>query len=366
MNTFQQLMWREMAGMLAERDLMGFLATLGRRTRSQRAVLYRGADEGTVVEAEWNSDEEFDSPDPTLRTLTLALDEPNLFLAVQRRCAAYKESEENLVEIGALLVEQNKARWAAQDKAEQAETNLQAVVQQRQEWEASSRTWQRRAEAVDTYSKGLTHHCLTHSRALTLLADAISAEAGFCPPTVAARFTTLKEVAGRSAELSEALMAAAKARAAGTNLELLPLAELFGQTRTEMQASIAAKKANITRGKLPTVVGDRQQWCSLLKALLTNAIIYSREGVQISLEVHSDLDEHHFILSDNGPGVPAKQREAAFEPFRRLHTAEEAPGVGLGLAMCRETVTQMGGRIWLSDTASGQGLAVHFTVPTHG
>lgn len=361
--------WNQLTSPLDERDLAGFLQALGRRTSSGRALLYRSVcDIDTVVVAEWfrpEEDDELPLDEGTLRTLTVPLSEAGDCLALQRHGAAYSPAEQSLLETAALLVEQARRRWNLEDHCQQLEARLETATQRLTEQESAARTWQRRAEAIDVYSKGLTHHCLTNSRALAHLANSITKESGFCPPPIRQKFETLQEIANRHQQLSEALISSARCQANGRNQEPLALAEVFNSVRADLQPLLRSRQADLQRSQLPTVLGDALQWKTLLSALISNAVSYGPGEVKVALEVSTGIDEHHFLLTDNGPGIPPNLREAVFAPFRRLHTAEEAGGVGLGLTTCREIVNRMGGRIWLSDTATGQGLAVHFTIPTN-
>ena len=61
------------------------------------------------------------------------------------------------------------------------------------------------------------------------------------------------------------------------------------------------------------------------------------------------------IVTDDGPGIPAADRERVFDRFTRLHDARDrdSGGSGLGLAIVRELITQHGGTVNLSDGAGG-------------
>ncbi len=93
--------------------------------------------------------------------------------------------------------------------------------------------------------------------------------------------------------------------------------------------------------------------------LLGNALQYARSRVLVSLDVTARTAV--LLVEDDGPGLPAEDREAVFERFRRGSTA--APGgSGLGLALVRESVAGIGGRA--TATASRwDGFAVQVTVP---
>jgi len=94
----------------------------------------------------------------------------------------------------------------------------------------------------------------------------------------------------------------------------------------------------------------------LMRNLLANALLYTPAGgrVQISCEL---VGEHtQLTVDDSGPGIPAADRERAFERFIRLEP-QRVPGVGLGLGIVLSVVEMHGARIQLADSPLG-GLRV--------
>jgi two-component system heavy metal sensor histidine kinase CusS len=73
------------------------------------------------------------------------------------------------------------------------------------------------------------------------------------------------------------------------------------------------------------------------------------------------------FVEDEGPGVPAEQREHIFERFVRVANSKrpEDRGSGLGLAICRSIIDLHGGQIFAAAAAPG-GLRVTFEIPTAG
>jgi len=79
---------------------------------------------------------------------------------------------------------------------------------------------------------------------------------------------------------------------------------------------------------------------------------------------HEPARELLVRVADQGPGIPAEDRERVFEPFYRLPASVQSAtqGAGLGLAVCRRLVEMSGGRIWAEARAAG-GTAFAFTLP---
>lgn len=103
---------------------------------------------------------------------------------------------------------------------------------------------------------------------------------------------------------------------------------------------------------------------SLMVNLLGNAWKYTTQTEHPAVELIRDDDKAGpaFVVRDNGVGFDMNFAQHLFEPFRRMHTLAEFPGVGIGLATAARIVQRYGGRIWAESTV-GRGTAFHFTLP---
>src|SRR5262249_13803952 len=107
---------------------------------------------------------------------------------------------------------------------------------------------------------------------------------------------------------------------------------------------------------LPALWMDASGMERVLANLLQNAIKYSPANSPIGISARiTPNDELELSVEDEGPGVPVDTRERIFEPFYRntTHIDSQAPGEGLGLAICQHIAQEHGGRIEVTDRAGG-------------
>ena len=143
--------------------------------------------------------------------------------------------------------------------------------------------------------------------------------------------------------------------------ELVPLADAGG---IDLGIS-AAQPASVT--------GDPDALRTLLRNLVDNAVRYTHRGGRgdVSVETpaapapHSAPSGTRLVVADDGPGIPAAERERVFDRFYRRAGAA-APGSGLGLAIVRAIAAAHGATVILSDGPGGKGLAVSVEFPPGG
>jgi len=125
---------------------------------------------------------------------------------------------------------------------------------------------------------------------------------------------------------------------------------------------IKENDATVTHASLPTVLADDVQIIQLFQNLIGNAIKFKGDNqprVHVSAEPKGS--EWQISVHDNGIGIAPQYFERIFIIFQRLHTREDYPGSGIGLAICKKIIERHGGRIWVES--AGRGLDVLFHDP---
>lgn len=133
-----------------------------------------------------------------------------------------------------------------------------------------------------------------------------------------------------------------------------------------LYAQIKESNAIITNGRLPEVFAEQSQVEALIQNLLSNSLKYQKKDQQPVIHVSSkkEAGQDVIIIADNGIGIEQDQVDKIFTVFSRLHTQDQYPGSGVGLAICRRIVKRHGGEIWV-ESEPGKGSTFYFSLPIH-
>jgi PAS domain S-box-containing protein len=133
----------------------------------------------------------------------------------------------------------------------------------------------------------------------------------------------------------------------------------------DLKVQVAEANARITYDELPEARVDAVQFRQLLENLLANGLKFRGQApARIHLGCQEQDREWVFSVRDNGIGIDPAHAEQIFVIYERLHSDDEIPGTGIGLALCKKIVERHGGRIWV-ESAPGEGSTFYFTIPRH-
>jgi len=152
----------------------------------------------------------------------------------------------------------------------------------------------------------------------------------------------------------------------GNSFKPTDINAIIENTKKNLKVAIEEKNGIIKSEHLPTVMADESQMIQLFQNLINNAIKYhGKEQPNVTISAKNLSNEWLFSVKDNGIGIDPKHSERIFQIFQRLHTREEYPGTGIGLAVSKKIVERHGGRIWV-ESEPGMGSTFYFTIPNNG
>lgn len=157
----------------------------------------------------------------------------------------------------------------------------------------------------------------------------------------------------------------------GRPFEPVDCRRIVGQVVADLRGALDEASGRVELGPLPEVRADGAQLAQLFANLLGNALKYRGKAPPV-VRIWAERcgDGWLFHVADNGIGIDPAFHRQIFEAFRRLHTRDEYPGNGIGLAICKKIVDRHGGwidvrsepgrgsdfRFWLPDDPQDAGL----------
>ncbi len=169
--------------------------------------------------------------------------------------------------------------------------------------------------------------------------------------------------ASRMQDLINDLLAYSRVGSGSKPLDAVDCGSVLHRVAGNLQAAINDAGAEVTSDDLPTVRGDESQLALLFQNLIANGIKFRSDRTpQVHLSAERGNGLWLFSVRDNGIGIEREYSERIFGIFQRLHTREEYPGTGVGLAICKRVVERHDGTIWV-ESEPGNGSVFKFTLP---
>ena len=148
-------------------------------------------------------------------------------------------------------------------------------------------------------------------------------------------------------------------------------AQKFG-SKVKSQFAIQVESRNLEFSVLDDVidsdiefVADTDRLMQIFNNLISNALKFTKKGaIEIGYQLKGKMIE--FYVKDSGIGIPAEYHDKIFDRFRQVEDADTRKygGNGLGLAITKNLVELMDGKIWL-ESELGRGSTFYFTLPSY-
>lgn len=143
----------------------------------------------------------------------------------------------------------------------------------------------------------------------------------------------------------------------------IDLGEVMKEVLANLDAKIQETGAIINFEKTPKIRAHFSQMVQLFQNLISNAIKFqSAEIPRIEIKMKNDYRYYQFSVQDNGIGIEPIYFDKIFSIFKRLHSRKEYAGTGIGLAICKKIIENLGGRIWVESEVNN-GTTFYFTIP---
>ena len=122
--------------------------------------------------------------------------------------------------------------------------------------------------------------------------------------------------------------------------------------------------ARVAIGELPPAFADRALLKQVWSNLIGNALKYSgkRDGAQIEIGGRAEATQNVYWVRDNGVGFDMRYATKLFGVLQRLHSQDEFPGTGVGLAIVQRVILRHRGQVW-AEAKPQEGACFHFSLP---
>jgi light-regulated signal transduction histidine kinase (bacteriophytochrome) len=140
---------------------------------------------------------------------------------------------------------------------------------------------------------------------------------------------------------------------------------VLAEAIANLKVAVAEHSVTIdVRDLPPTLRVKEAHLLQLFQNVIENAIKYRGElPPVIEVSAHEEGAMWRICVHDNGIGIAPAYAKQVFGLFRRLHSGDEYPGTGIGLAICQKIVHRYSGRIWVESDGQGSGSTFCFTLP---
>lgn len=175
--------------------------------------------------------------------------------------------------------------------------------------------------------------------------------------------------AARMRELIEALLSYTRVGSAAIPLtQRVNVGDVVDTSLQTLASSISEVGGHVDAGTMPVIQGDPTTLTQLFVNLIENCVKYRspERPLRVNIQAVRNTDVTTFSVADNGEGVAPEFHTRIFTMFKRLHTDDDIPGTGIGLAICQRIVERHGGTIWVQES-SDDGTTICFTLQNqHG
>jgi DNA-binding response OmpR family regulator len=222
---------------------------------------------------------------------------------------------------------------------------------------------ERKNKELEAFSYSVSHDLRAPLRAIDGFSRALMED---CAEKLdAGELNCLNRVRGaaqRMAELIDDMLQLSRVTRAELNRKTIDVSALAWDVAADLQRQEPDRKVEFSIEDGLEADADARLLRIVIENLFGNAWKFTRNIDQPKVEFGIAGNADGYFVRDNGAGFDMTFVEKLFRPFQRLHTEEQFPGTGVGLATIYRVIDRHGGRVW-AEGEPGCGATFFFTLP---
>ena len=268
------------------------------------------------------------------------------------------------VPVGGLLVEYVWTLREQRSNIEVMKRSEELLQAERDALTTANGALELRNEELDDFAHVASHDLQEPLRKLLAFSDLLAEDIGDDISEDALNdLAYITDAASRMSLLVKDILALSRSGRVTAELAAVDIERLAHDTVGDFEVVLQESGGVIHIEGLPSVITDGRSIRQLLHNLISNGLKYAGETSPVmTLSAIEQNDFFIITVADNGIGIPAEYRESVFAPFKRLHGRAEYQGSGIGLAICKKSVSRLGGEIWIEENPGG-GTQFRFSLP---
>ena len=250
------------------------------------------------------------------------------------------------------------ARKRAEDELKKYREQLEGLVQERTiKLEASNKE-------LEAFSYSISHDLRAPLRAIDGFSQALLED---CEDKLDLQgkdyLTRIRAATQRMSTLIEDLLNLSRITRSEMSMEKVNLTRIVRSVINELQNSQPQRHVKIRIADGLEDTADSRLISIALENLMSNAWKFTAKQSEAQIEFGSTREGSKIIyfIRDNGAGFDMTYMDKLFAPFQRLHTIDEYPGTGIGLATVRRIIHRHGGKVW-AEGQTGKGATFYFSI----
>ncbi len=266
-----------------------------------------------------------------------------------------KEGEVEIIGVTRDITE----RKLAEEKIRQLNSELEQKVRER------TSELQRSNQELESFAYSVSHDLRAPLRAIDGFSVILQEEyINKLDPDAQAYFGRIRSNIGRMGQMIEDLLRLSRIMRSEISYTSFDIAAIAGGILHRFAEAEPERKVEILLPPTTVIKADKNLIGHLLENLLSNAWKFTSKCTDAKIEFGMEGigPETVFFVKDNGAGFDMNYANKLFGVFQRLHSPNEFPGIGIGLALVQRIVNRHGGKIWAEGEVN-KGAVFNFTLP---